>query len=122
MIRASTRSPEHPVPAGGPPEAQHVIAAGQGIQQVPHPRGRDRQRPALAHRRSRGQDSGRPARRPGAAADGLEELQFGVVVREPMCSISRDPRREEYTICTALAPDAVFTVRTYGTGPLYGPD
>jgi hypothetical protein len=39
-----------------------------------------------------------------------------------MCSISRDPRREEYTICTAVAPDAVFTVRTYGTGQLYNPD
>ncbi len=31
-----------------------------------------------------------------------------------MCSMSRDPRREEYTICNALAPEAVFTVRTYG--------
>jgi len=30
-----------------------------------------------------------------------------------MCSMSRDPRREECTICTALAPDADFTVRTY---------
>ena len=39
-----------------------------------------------------------------------------------MCSISRDPRCEECTICTARAPDAVFTVRTYGdTRPLYGP-
>ena len=37
-----------------------------------------------------------------------------------MCSISRDPRCEECTICTARAPDAVFTVRTYGdTGQLY---
>jgi hypothetical protein len=37
-----------------------------------------------------------------------------------MCSMSRDPRREECTICTARAPDAVLTVRTYGdTGPLY---
>jgi hypothetical protein len=26
----------------------------------------------------------------------------------------REPRREECTICTALAPEAVFTVRTYG--------
>jgi hypothetical protein len=33
-------------------------------------------------------------------------------------SICRDPRWQEYTICTAVAPDAVFTVRTYGTGPL----
>src|SRR5437773_4737909 len=38
-----------------------------------------------------------------------------------MCSISRDPRCQEYTICTAVAPDAVFTVRTYGTRQLYGP-
>jgi hypothetical protein len=29
-------------------------------------------------------------------------------------SSRRDPRREEYTICTALAPEVVFTVRTYG--------
>jgi hypothetical protein len=34
---------------------------------------------------------------------------------EPMCSISRDPRREDHTIWTAAAPDAVFTVRTYAT-------
>ena len=39
-----------------------------------------------------------------------------------MCSICRDPRREEYTICTARAPDAVFTVRTYATDPPYDPD
>jgi hypothetical protein len=31
------------------------------------------------------------------------------------CSMSLDPRREECTIWTALAPDAVFTVRTYAT-------
>jgi hypothetical protein len=30
---------------------------------------------------------------------------------DPMCSISRDPRWEEYTICTAVAPGAVFTRR-----------
>jgi hypothetical protein len=35
--------------------------------------------------------------------------------------MSREPRCEEYTICTAVAPDAVFTVRTYGTRQLYGP-
>ena len=40
----------------------------------------------------------------------------------PRCSISRDPCREEYTICTAIAPDAAFTFRTYGdTASLYGP-
>ena len=38
-----------------------------------------------------------------------------------MCSISRAARCEEYTICAALAPDDVFTVRTYGTRQLYDP-
>jgi hypothetical protein len=39
----------------------------------------------------------------------------------PMCSISREPRWEEYTICTAVAPGDVFTVRRYGdTRPQYG--
>jgi len=33
----------------------------------------------------------------------------------------RDPRCDDQTTCTAVAPDFVFTVRTYGTGPLYGP-
>lgn len=31
---------------------------------------------------------------------------------EPRCSIDRDPRREDHTTCTAVAPEAVFTVRT----------
>ena len=33
-----------------------------------------------------------------------------------MCSIARDPRGKHYTICTAVAPDAVSTVRASGTG------
>jgi hypothetical protein len=41
---------------------------------------------------------------------------------DPRCSISRDPRREEYTICTAVAPEDVLTLRTYGdTRTHYGP-
>jgi DNA-binding GntR family transcriptional regulator len=32
-----------------------------------------------------------------------------------MCSMLRAPRREECTIWTAIAPDGVFTVRTYAT-------
>ena len=40
---------------------------------------------------------------------------------DPRCSISRDPRREDHTTCTAVAPDVVFTVLMYGTRPLYGP-
>ena len=33
---------------------------------------------------------------------------------DPRCSISRDPRREDHTTRTAVAPDAVFTVRMRG--------
>ena len=40
---------------------------------------------------------------------------------DPRCSISRDPRREDHTTCTAVAPDDAFTVRIYGTRPLYEP-
>jgi hypothetical protein len=29
--------------------------------------------------------------------------------------MQREPRREEHTICTAVAPEAVFTVRTQAT-------
>jgi hypothetical protein len=35
----------------------------------------------------------------------------------PAALLGRGPRRDEYTICTAVAPDAVFTVRTYATTP-----
>jgi|SRR5450631_330270 len=39
-----------------------------------------------------------------------------------MCSMSREPRRFECTICTAVAPEDVFTVRTYGaTSTPYDP-
>jgi hypothetical protein len=31
----------------------------------------------------------------------------------------RDPRRDDHTTWTAVAPDPVFTVRTYSTRPAY---
>src|SRR4029077_1560276 len=40
---------------------------------------------------------------------------------DPRCSIERDPRRDDHTICTAIAPELVFTVRTYATAAPYGP-
>jgi len=41
---------------------------------------------------------------------------------DPRCLIWRAPRREDHTTCsTAVAPDVVFTVRMYGTRPLYEP-
>lgn len=44
----------------------------------------------------------------------LQQLYLSGVCADPRCSISRDPRREECTICTAVAPDDAFTVRRYG--------
>ena len=38
---------------------------------------------------------------------------------EPRCSIERDPRRDDHTICTAVAPELVFSVRTYATNAPY---
>jgi hypothetical protein len=40
---------------------------------------------------------------------------------EPMCSIERNRLRQDHTTCTAVAPEDVFTVRTYGTRAAYGP-
>jgi hypothetical protein len=38
---------------------------------------------------------------------------------EPRCSIRREPRREDHTTWTALAPEDVRTVRTYATAAGY---
>jgi hypothetical protein len=44
----------------------------------------------------------------------LQQFHLSVAVRRPeMLDVPR-PRWEECTICTAVAPDEVFTVRTYG--------
>jgi hypothetical protein len=40
---------------------------------------------------------------------------------EPRCSIEREPLCQDHTICTAVAPDEVFTVRTKATRAAYGP-
>ena len=41
-------------------------------------------------------------------------------MRRPKCSILREPFRDDHTICTAVAPEDVFTVRTYATRAPYG--
>jgi len=42
-------------------------------------------------------------------------------MREPTCSIARDPRLDDQTIWTAIAPDTVFTVHTWATAASYDP-
>ena len=60
-------------------------------------------------------------RPPASAAAAFSSSTSAPLCADPRCLISRDLRREEYTICTAVAPDDVFTVRTYGdTRQLYG--
>jgi hypothetical protein len=55
---------------------------------------------------------------PERLEDGDHRSRLRLIARnEPAISgnpISRDSRPEKYTICIAVAPDAVFTVRTYG--------
>jgi len=48
----------------------------------------------------------------------LQRPQLRVTCADPKYSIFREPRREDHTTCAAVAPDAGFTVRTYGGRPL----
>ena len=121
MIRATTKCPEHLIAAGGAVEPQHPVGMLQRIEQAVHPGGGDRQRPARALRRLQAQVKlTLPGRQP-LPRRSLQQFQLHVIVsRADVLDIPR-PAWKEYTICTAVAPDAVLTVRTYGTGPLYGP-
>ena len=94
----------------------------QGVHQVPHPRRCDRQRPAARNSGLQAQAKLAlpPAIRCLAAA--FSASSSAASCADPMCSMSRDPRRDEHTTCTAVAPDAVLTVRTYGTRPPNDPD
>jgi hypothetical protein len=56
-----------------------------------------------------------PASRFGAAAFSASSSRSSWA--DPTCSILRAPRREPHTICTAVAPDAVLTVRMSTTTP-----
>src|SRR5262245_57239635 len=47
-----------------------------------------------------------------SAAAALSAASSASSWAEPRCSMLREPRRVDHTICTAVAPDAVFTVRT----------
>jgi len=38
-----------------------------------------------------------------------------------LAAADREPPPRTYTTWTAVAPDLVFTVLTYGPSPLYGP-
>jgi hypothetical protein len=113
---------EHPIAFARAVKAQHLVGTPEGLQQAAHPRGRDRQRPPGRAASVQAEIKLALPRRHPLTGYGLQHLQLGVVVRRPDVLDIPRPRRDEYTTCTAVAPDPVFTVRTYGdTGQVYGP-
>ena len=52
---------------------------------------------------------------------GRERFRLAAACAEPRCSMLREPRWDAYTICTATAPEAVFTVRTHVTDETTSP-
>jgi hypothetical protein len=85
----------------------------ESTQQVAHPRRGDRQR-ATRRRVAQAQVEFALASGQALPRRGLQHLHPGIVMRGPEMLDLRHPRRDEYTICTAVAPDLVFTMRTYG--------
>ena len=102
----------------GVPFADHV---GQerdtGAQDVGQPGGLQRDLVGFGDHPSVG-DDGDVGR---SAAAALSAASSASSWAEPRCSIERDPRREDHTICTAVAPEAVFTVRMLATAAAYEP-
>jgi hypothetical protein len=110
--------PEHVVRAGRVLEPEHPVGPLQRLDQVSHPGGGDRQRAARPRAAPRSSSSCPAATRCRAAA--FRASSSASSCADPGCSIPRDPRRDDHTTCTAVAPDAVFTVRTYATRRDYG--
>ena len=73
--------PEHLVPARGVLQAQNPVAMIEGIQQVAHPGGGDRQRPAA--RRLQAQVEFQLSGRDPLLCRGLQRLQPRLIVRRP---------------------------------------
>jgi hypothetical protein len=116
---------EHLITLGGLLEPEHPVPVVEGIAQLANPGRGDRQRPT----RRRGRHRSRPrSSSPCPPAIRRSAADFNTAssassCADPMCSMSRVPCRDEWTICTAVAPDAVFTVRTYrATRAPYDPE
>ena len=118
MIRASTRWRKISSPRRRVFESQHPVHVLQRVQQVPHPRGRDRQRAAARGLKTQAKlqlASGQPL--PGS---GLQRLQPGLVVRRAqVLDLARAPPRRVHDLHRCRA-DFVFTVLTYGQATLRG--
>ena len=119
MIRASTRcrNTSSPPAASSSPSTRYACSSASS--RCPIREDVIGSGPPPAGSRPRSSSSWPP--RSAAAAAAFSASSSASSCADPRCSISRDPRRDEHTICTAVAPDFVFTVLTYGTRPLYGP-
>jgi hypothetical protein len=114
MIRASTSCPNTsscPVACGNPSAsyARHRASHRCPIREEAISSGPDGPGPS----RPRSSSACPAASRCRAAA--LSASSSASSCAEPMCSMFRDPRRKDHTIWTAVAPEEVFTVRTYAT-------
>jgi hypothetical protein len=109
-IRASTRW-RNTSPGSRVSQAQRPVGALDRVDQVTHPERRDRQRPPRPRRIQPQVKLKLPGRQPASAATFSASTSWSSGA-EPRCSMFRDPRRDDHTIWTAVAPEAVFTVRT----------
>jgi hypothetical protein len=97
---------EYVAAAGRVLEPEHPVGAIQRVEQAAYPRGGDRQGAPPAGSSPR-PSSGCPAATHCRAA-ALSAFSSASSCADPRCSISRDPRRDDHTTCTAVAPDFVF--------------
>src|SRR6185312_7089472 len=102
------------VPASRLIEAERVVRPAQRIPQRPSLRPDHLQRPYYPR-----SSSACPAEIRSAATV-FNAATSSSLRAEPRCSLRREPRRENHTTWTAVAPELVRTVRTYATTAGYG--
>jgi hypothetical protein len=111
---------EHLITAGGQAKAQHLIGARQGIKQAAHPRGGDRQRPALRRCIQAQVKLTLPGRQP-LPRGRLQQLQPGIVMgRADVLDIPRAAAGRPYDLHRRRARRRPHRPHIRH-GPLYNP-
>lgn len=112
---------EHLIIADRAVKPQRPVSMVQGVKQAAHSKGGDRQRTAR-HHGIQAQVKLTLAGRQPLQDSCLQQLQLAIVVgRAEVLDILRTAAGGPHDL-QAVTPDAVFTVRTYCTEPLYSPD
>lgn len=99
------------VPACGFLKTQDPVGTLDRVDQVTHPGRGDRQRPSQPRAPRAEIEFHLPAASRSRAA-AFSASRSASSCAEPRCSMLREPRRDDHTTWTAVAPEAVFTVRT----------